>query len=93
MLSMGLVASPLVLELISVSQLKRLEMREGALGPKDKERNDFAVAREFIPRQLLLTPKPGTQQDWLARDVFCNSITEVLQELLSPRRAVSAVSK
>lgn len=46
-------------ELLSVSQVKRLELREGA-----QELKDFAVERVLNRKLLLLlTPKPGTQQD------------------------------
>jgi hypothetical protein len=68
---------------VSISQLKRLELREGAEGLKD-ERRDLAAARELIPRLLLLTPNPGTQQDLLLQDDFWVSTgSEEGQPLLS----------
>lgn len=62
MLSIGRSAHPISEELFSVSQTKRLELRDGAEELKDKERKDLAVEREPNPRLLLFTPKPGTQQ-------------------------------
>lgn len=82
MLSIGRVVRPLIKELGSASQLKRLEIREGAPGLKDKERKDLAVAMELTPRLVLSTPRQGTQQDWF-RDDFGDSMAEKLQALLS----------
>lgn len=60
MLSIGRSAHPISEELFSVSQTKRLELRDGTEELKDKERKDLAVEREPNPRLLLFTPKPGT---------------------------------
>ena len=84
MLSMGRTAQPILVRLKSVSKLKRLELRERAEGPNDKERKDFPAARELIPKLFVLTPKPGTQQDGLLQDSFCIfTVLEGLQESLS----------
>jgi hypothetical protein len=70
---------------VSISQLKRLELREGAEGLKD-ERRDLATARELIPRLLVFTPNPGTQQELLLQDDFWVSTGSVEgQALLSSR--------
>jgi hypothetical protein len=49
----------------SVSHEKRLEYSEGAVELYDKERKDFAEAKEPIPRLLLSTLNPGIQQGFL----------------------------
>lgn len=63
MVSIGLSAEPSSHELLSVSHMKRLELRDGGEKVKDKERKDLAVESELSPKLLLLTPKAGTQQD------------------------------
>ena len=70
MLSIGRVADPASLQAMSISQLKRLELREGAEGLKDRERRDFAAAKELTPKLFPFTPNPGTQQDWLLQDIL-----------------------
>lgn len=62
MLSIGRVADPASVQAMSISQLKRLELRAGAEGLKDRERSDFAAAK-VTPKLLPFTPNPGTQQD------------------------------
>jgi len=68
--SIGLCVHPILHELLSVSHTNRLELREGAEELKDKERKDLAVERELNPKLLLLTPKPGTQQDRVLQHCF-----------------------
>jgi len=70
MVSIGLCVDPTLHELLSVSHMKRLELRDGAEEQKDKDRKDLAVERELSPKLLLLTPKPGTQQDRALQHCF-----------------------
>lgn len=61
MVSIGLSAAPKSHVLLSVSHMKRLELRDGA--EEVKLRKDLAAESELSPKLLLLTPKAGTQQD------------------------------
>jgi hypothetical protein len=61
MVSIGLSAEPTSHELLSVSHMKRLELRDGA--EEVKFLKDLAAESELSPKLLLLTPKAGTQQD------------------------------
>jgi len=83
MLSIGPLADPISKMLFSVSQLKRLEFREGAEALRDKERRDFAAARELTTRCPLLTPKPGTQQDRFPHENFWELTLSSQSELLT----------
>lgn len=70
MVSIGLSVEPTSHELLSVSHMKRLELRDGAEEVKDNERKDLAVESELRPKLLLLTPKAGTQQDRALQHFF-----------------------
>ena len=70
MVSIGLSVEPTSHELLSVSHMKRLELRDGAEAVKDKERKDLVVESEPSPKLFLLTPKAGTQQDWALQHCF-----------------------
>ena len=60
--SIGLCVDPTLHELLSISHMKRLELRDEAEELKDKDCKDLAVERELNPKLLLLTAKPSTQQ-------------------------------
>lgn len=53
------------MRLMPVSQLKRLELMEGADCPKERERRDF----EVVIKLLFSIPRPGTQQDCLVHGI------------------------
>jgi hypothetical protein len=84
MVSIGLSAELTSHELLSVSHMKRLELRYGAEELKDKERKDLAVEIELSPKVLLFTPKPGTQQGrGLQHCFWVLSVSEVTSPLFN----------
>jgi len=61
---------------MSVSQKKRLELNEGAEELYDNDRKDFVDASVLIPKLLLPTPNPGTQQDFGQDILLVSAVSE-----------------